>query len=458
MAGGARARLPHGRARQGRSGRHPGHHPARRRDHDLLRRRYRREERHRAAAGGGGAAERRPAWRSDAGPRATHEAGQDDQHHPAEILSRHRHQGAAAALQGEASRSCWSTGRPIPTARSTRSATASTNSTPGINGPTSLAAIKVADDDLAAIMATLQGARPRPDQHLRHRRPRLQHHIEAEQDQPCREAHIRKVPRAIAAGFPGDRSRRGARPAAARAAARARRSTTRPASIRAAPRDPRARSGEARRRDRGQRRHRPHLSAAGNAKELAPKVVKALLAQDYTSGIFVDDDLGPIPGTLPLSTVGLKGGARTPTPVDRGELPLRDDRLRPAAVLHRHRHGRHAAAGPGPSRQLQPRRYGELHGGDRPRLQDRLLNAAPVSNADIAPTLAQAIGVNTGAGRQAAGPRDHRGARRRQAGAAGRKDMVSPPGDGGLRTIVNLQFVGRRPISTPRVFPDGRSA
>ena len=31
----------------------------------------------------------------------------------------------------------------------------------------------------------------------------------------------------------------------------------------------------------------------GNGKELAPKVVKALLAQDYTSGVFVHDDLGP---------------------------------------------------------------------------------------------------------------------------------------------------------------------
>ena len=33
--------------------------------------------------------------------------------------------------------------------------------TPGINGPTSLAAIKVADDDLAAIMDDAEGARPR---------------------------------------------------------------------------------------------------------------------------------------------------------------------------------------------------------------------------------------------------------------------------------------------------------
>src|ERR1043166_3998624 len=38
------------------------------------------------------------------------------------------------------------------------------------------------------------------------------------------------------------------------------------------------------------------------------------LAQDYVSGLFVDDDLGPIPGTLPLSAVNLKGVAKMPTP------------------------------------------------------------------------------------------------------------------------------------------------
>ncbi len=52
----------------------------------------------------------------------------------------------------------------------------------------------------------------------------------------------------------------------------------------------------------------------GDAKTLAPRVVDALLAQDYVSGIFVDDDLGRLDGTLPLSSIGLKGSALTPYP------------------------------------------------------------------------------------------------------------------------------------------------
>ncbi|MFL5282366.1 MAG: alkaline phosphatase family protein [Rhodopila sp.] len=49
-------------------------------------------------------------------------------------------------------------------------------------------------------------------------------------------------------------------------------------------------------------------------KALAEKVVKILAAQDYTSGLFVDSRLGPIPGTLPLSAIALEGTAVTPLP------------------------------------------------------------------------------------------------------------------------------------------------
>ena len=49
-------------------------------------------------------------------------------------------------------------------------------------------------------------------------------------------------------------------------------------------------------------------------KALAAKVVQALSAQDYVSGLFVDDSLGAPDGTLPLSAIALKGTALTPMP------------------------------------------------------------------------------------------------------------------------------------------------
>jgi arylsulfatase A-like enzyme len=49
-------------------------------------------------------------------------------------------------------------------------------------------------------------------------------------------------------------------------------------------------------------------------KKLADRTVKALLEQDYVSGIFVDDKLGRFPGTLEMSQLNLKGKAVTPNP------------------------------------------------------------------------------------------------------------------------------------------------
>jgi arylsulfatase A-like enzyme len=49
-------------------------------------------------------------------------------------------------------------------------------------------------------------------------------------------------------------------------------------------------------------------------RDLTRKIVDILAAQDYVSGLFVSDQLGAIPGTLPISAVDLKGAAVTPLP------------------------------------------------------------------------------------------------------------------------------------------------
>ena len=51
-----------------------------------------------------------------------------------------------------------------------------------------------------------------------------------------------------------------------------------------------------------------------DAKTLGPRVVEALTRQDYVAAIFVNDALGQIPGALPMSRIGLIGSARTPQP------------------------------------------------------------------------------------------------------------------------------------------------
>jgi hypothetical protein len=80
-----------------------------------------------------------------------------------------------------------------------------------------------------------------------------------------------------------------------------------------------------------------------------------------------------------------------------------------------------------------------------PAFKAGFVNEAPVSNADITPTLAQTIGVTLAP----VGALRGRVISEALVGGAPvtveRKDIVSPPGDGGLRTIVNLQYVGATP-------------
>ena len=107
-------------------------------------------------------------------------------------------------------------------------------------------------------------------------------------------------------------------------------------------------------------------------RKLAERTVKALLEQDYVSGLFVDDKLGRFPGTLPMSQLNLKGKAVTPTPSIVVNFRSYRDRMRRADQLlgRGRRYG--AAAGPGHARQFRPRRHHEFHGGDRAGLQGRL--------------------------------------------------------------------------------------
>jgi hypothetical protein len=49
-------------------------------------------------------------------------------------------------------------------------------------------------------------------------------------------------------------------------------------------------------------------------KAMGKRIIDALLAQDYVSGIFVDSKLGKFPGTLSLDDIALEGSAITPHP------------------------------------------------------------------------------------------------------------------------------------------------
>jgi len=109
--------------------------------------------------------------------------------------------------------------------------------------------------------------------------------------------------------------------------------------------------------------------------------------------VFVHDDLGAIPGTLPLSAIGLKGGARTPTPSIvvnfRSEAIGCDQPLFCAVTVT----DGTLLQGQGHHGSFSRADTASFMAAIGPAFKTGFLNDAPVSNADIAPTLAQMIGV-----------------------------------------------------------------
>ena len=118
---------------------------------------------------------------------------------------------------------------------------------------------------------------------------------------------------------------------------------------------------------------KPSVVVAGNGgsdliylptadKALAAKIVSLLSEQDYTSGIFVDDALGKIAGHPAPVGDRAERRRRYARAVHRRQFPLLLDGLRRSDDLRR-RGGRHdPAAGPGHAWQLLARRHAQHHG------------------------------------------------------------------------------------------------
>jgi len=176
-------------------------------------------------------------------------------------------------------------------------------------------------------------------------------------------------------------------------------------------------------------------------KKLAERTVKALLDQDYVSGLFVDDSLGRFPGTLPLSNINLKGKAVTPNPsivinfrsyVEGCSEPTNCS-VEVADTVLRQGQGMHGSFGRGDTMNFMAAIGPDFKAG--------YVDALPVSNADVGMTMAQLMGLHAGA----------------QGGLIGRVmsealpngitpkafdgKLVSKPAANGLQTIVKYQRV-----------------
>jgi hypothetical protein len=191
----------------------------------------------------------------------------------------------------------------------------------------------------------------------------------------------------------------------------------------------------------------------GKDRKLAGRTVKALLEQDYVSGLFVDDDLGHFPGTLPMSQLGLKGKAVTPHPsivVNFRSWSSGCDEPTNCAVeiadtALRQGQGMHGSFSRGDTMNFMAAIGPDFKAG--------YVNALPVSNADVGATAARLLGlapkpkgnligrVITEAMPNGATPQAFAGT------------VKSQPSANGLRTVLNFQRVGTQRYFDAAGFP-----
>jgi phosphodiesterase/alkaline phosphatase D-like protein/arylsulfatase A-like enzyme len=136
------------------------------------------------------------------------------------------------------------------------------------------------------------------------------------------------------------------------------------------------------------------LYVPNNDPALVKQIVSFLSKKDYISGIFTDDKFGDVPGALKLSTIGLEGTAELPTPSivinfktfstnpnnpndPQAQVEVADTTLQQGQGMH-----------------------GSFGRGDTfnnmaaigPDFKSGYVDNAPVSNADVVPTLASILG------------------------------------------------------------------
>jgi hypothetical protein len=176
-------------------------------------------------------------------------------------------------------------------------------------------------------------------------------------------------------------------------------------------------------------------------KKLAQRTIQALLEQDYVSGLFVDDSLGRFPGTLPMSQINLKGNAVTPNPsimVNFRSYATGCDEpvncsVSVADTALRQGQGMHGSFGRGDTMNFMAAIGPDFKAG--------YVDPLPVSNADVGMTAAQLMGlraVNAGGliGRVMSEALPNGIIPKAASGT-----IASRPASNGLKTVVKFQRV-----------------
>jgi hypothetical protein len=175
---------------------------------------------------------------------------------------------------------------------------------------------------------------------------------------------------------------------------------------------------------------------------MAKRVVETLLSQDYVSGIFVDTKLGKFPGTLTLDDIALEGTAVTPHPAIvisfrsfdtvcgepvRCTVEIADTILQEGQGMH------------GSFSRADTWNFMALQG---PDFKTHFIDPAPASNADIGRTIAHVLGLKTSDNGSLVGRVLTEALPNGAVPEAKGSVVISEPAANGLLTVLNAQEVG----------------
>jgi hypothetical protein len=176
-------------------------------------------------------------------------------------------------------------------------------------------------------------------------------------------------------------------------------------------------------------------------KKLADRTIKALLEQDYVSGIFVDDKLGRYPGTLEMSQIGLKGKAVTPMPsivvnfrsYAEGCGEPTNCSVEISDTVLRQGQGMHGSFGRGDTLNFMA--------AIGPDFRTAYLDPLPVNNADVGMTIAGLMGLHASANGGLTGRMMSEALPNGIVPKSADGTIVSKPSANGLQTVVKFQRV-----------------
>jgi hypothetical protein len=177
-------------------------------------------------------------------------------------------------------------------------------------------------------------------------------------------------------------------------------------------------------------------------KTLAKHIVEMLLSEDYVSGIFVDSKLGKFPGSLSLDDIALEGSAITPHPAIavnfrsfdtvcgepvRCTVEIADTVLQQGQGMH------------GSFSRADTWNFMAMQG---PDFKSHFVDPAPASNADVGRTIAQLMQLDTADKGSLVGRVLTETLPNGVVPAMSSRIVTSDPAPNGLTTVLDMQMVG----------------